>query len=445
MNSSSKNALDIIKENYTEFSKYTMQFRTYPCVYDGCKIAQRRVLYAMFDKVPASKKIKASSALGLTMLLHPHGEAIDTLLNLGGPHRTSFPLLDVSGNWGDNYGNPASASRYLECKLNDVARKLYFSYIDEAPFDNFEVEKEPLYLPTLFPLAFLQGCFSVGQGTPNPLIPDLQFNDLKKFIINYIKTGDKTVSSKNKVRLVDYDQIAEKDRDKSIQTLLNTGKGAIRYEPTIILKDNTITVTNLYVLAQFSNLMNYLKDDIKADKIDVRDESTTERIWIIEKVKNKVFDMEACAKMIKQKFTYKENYAMYFHDEEGRVKPYSLGEIISICYEKYKEALISKTNKDINKLVEQKMILECLALMSEHTDIVTNNQISDKTKVKRIKEIINDKYDEYFIEKSLAKPIHMLKNDKKQISKIEQEIADKQKDLYNIDDLIIRDLEKLFC
>ena len=91
------------------------------------------------------------------------------------------------------------------------------------------------------------------------------------------------------------------------------------------------------------------------------------------------------------------------------------------------------------------MILECLALMSEHTDIVTNNQISDKTKVKRIKEIINDKYDEYFIEKSLAKSIHMLKNDKKQISKIEQEIADKQKDLYNIDDLIIRDLEKLSC
>ena len=57
------NALDLIKENYTEFSKYTMHFRTYASVYDGMKIAQRRILYAMFSKAPASNKIKASSAL----------------------------------------------------------------------------------------------------------------------------------------------------------------------------------------------------------------------------------------------------------------------------------------------------------------------------------------------------------------------------------------------
>ena len=322
-----RNALDLIKNNYTEFSKYTMKFRTYPCVYDGCKIAQRRVLWSAYSKVP-NKKVKLSTLSGAAQSVHPHAEATDVIINMGGEHKTAFPLFDTQGNWGDNFGNPASAPRYLECRLNDVARKIYFSLIDEAPFDNFEVEDEPIYLPTLFPLAFLQGCFSIGQGTPNPLIPDLIFDDLKKFITNYIKTGEKKITKQNFVRFVDYDKIRDdKNRDNDICNVLNTGKGSVYFQPTVTLKDNIITVTNLYVLADFKSLMDKLQPDIQADKIDVRDESTTERVWIIEKVKNKSFDMEACAKMIKQKFTYKENYAMYFHDEEGRVKPYSL----SLC------------------------------------------------------------------------------------------------------------------
>lgn len=439
------NALDIIKENYTEFSKYTIVHRSYPSVYDGLTEVRRRCLYAAYKDAPVSMS-KLSTLSGIVLAYHPHSsEGIaDVIINMTSKYLCPFPLFDGKGNFGDQ-NNPASAPRYLECKLNDIARTLYFQFIDEAPMDNFEVHDEPLYLPTLFPAALLTSQYLIGNGTPNCLIPSLEYEDLKNFIINYIKTGETKVTKQNFVRFTDYDLIESKNRDNNICDLLNTGKGTITYTPNIEYKDNIITISNLYVLAKFESLYSMLKADITADKLDVRDESGEESVWVIEKVKNKVYDMDALVKKLKSKFTYRENYAMYFNDGVKSVKLYSLGEIISICYEKYKEALISKTNKDINKLVEQKMILECLALMSEHTDIVTNNQISDKTKVKRIKEIINDKYDEYFIEKSLAKPIHMLKNDKKQISKIEQEIADKQKDLYNIDDLIIRDLEKLSC
>lgn len=439
------NALDIIKENYTEFSKYTIVHRSYPSVYDGLTEVRRRCLYAAYKDAPVSMS-KLSTLSGIVLAYHPHSsEGIaDVIINMTSKYLCPFPLFDGKGNFGDQ-NNPASAPRYLECKLNDIARTLYFQFIDEAPMDNFEVHDEPLYLPTLFPAALLTSQYLIGNGTPNCLIPSLEYEDLKNFIINYIKTGETKVTKQNFVRFTDYDLIESKNRDNNICDLLNTGKGTITYTPNIEYKDNIITISNLYVLAKFESLYSMLKADITADKLDVRDESGEESVWVIEKVKNKVYDMDALVKKLKSKFTYRENYAMYFNDGVKSVKLYSLGEIISICYEKYKEALISKTNKDINKLVEQKMILECLALMSEHTDIVTNNQISDKIKVKRIKEIINDKYDEYFIEKSLAKPIHMLKNDKKQISKIEQEIADKQKDLYNIDDLIIRDLEKLSC
>lgn len=440
----SKDALELIKENYLNFSEYTMHYRTYPLIYDGCKLVQRRMLYAAFSKAPASKMVKLSSMCGYGILLHPHAEATDVIINMGSSHKTAMPMFETQGNWGDNYGNPPSAPRYLECRLNDTARKLYFSLIDQAPFENFEVEEEPLYLPTLFPLALLQGCFSVGQGTPNPLIPDLQFDDLKKFIINYIKTGEKHVTKQNFVRFVDYDKIRnDKNKDNSVCDVLNTGKGSIYYSPKVELKDNTITISNLYILAQFSSLIDRFKDDIQADKIDIRDESGEERVWVIEKVKNKCFDMEECAKIVKAKFTYKENYAMYFHDEEGRVKPYSLGEIIEACYGKYKEAYNKKLNKEIDILCEQKMIFECLALMSQHTDIVIDNKITDEQKISKIRTAINKEYNEYIIGKCLQKPISYLKNDEKAIEKLEKDIKVKQNQIVNIDKTILTDLDKL--
>lgn len=435
-----KDALELIKENYVDFSKYTMHYRTYPSIYDGCKLVQRRMLYAAFSKAPASKMVKLSSMSGYGILLHPHAEATDVIINMGSSHKTAMPMFDTKGNWGDNYGNPPSAPRYLECRLSDTARKLYFSLIDQAPFDNFEIESEPLYLPTLFPLALLQGCFSVGQGTPNPLIPDLQFEDLKKFVINYIKTGETKVTKQNFVRLVDYDKIRnDKDKDDSICRLLNTGKGSIYFAPKVELKDNTITISNLYILAQFSSLLERFKDDIQADKIDIRDESSEERVWVIEKVKNKQFDMEECVKIIKSKFTYKENFSFYFHDETGCVKPYSLGEIISACYSKYKEAYEKKLELEYQQLCEQKDIYICLAEMAEHTNIVTNNKLTDKQKVSELSKIID--FSDNIIEKALQKPISWLKRDDKAINKIEKDIQTNINKSNSIDMTIIGDIE----
>lgn len=436
-----KDSLDIIKENYLDFFTYTMKMRTYPSIFDGLKLAQRRCLYAAFKKLPAGKMSKLTSHTGMTMTIHPHAEATETIIKMAGAFQTAFPLYDTQGEFGSPFDVHA-APRYLECRLNNTARKLYFSLIDEAPFENFEVEEEPLYLPTLFPLALLQGCFSVGQGTPNPLIPDLQFEDLKKFVISYIKTGKTKVDKQNFVRFVDYDKIREdKNKDNSVCDVLNTGKGSVYYSPKVELKDNTITISNLYVLAQFSSLIDRFKDDIQADKIDIRDESGEERVWVIEKVKNKCFDMEECAKVVKSKFTYKENYAMYFHDENGHVKPYSLGEVIETCYGKYREAYESKLNKEISELQTQKLILECLAEMCKFTDIVIDNKITDDVKIKKLSEVI--KFDKQIITKAIQKPISYLKNDEKAISKLEKEIKEQQNSVKNINNTILKELEKL--
>ena len=435
-----KDALDLIKENYIEFSKYTVVHRSYPNVYDGLTEVRRRCLYCSYKDAPATTKSKLSTLAGLVLAYHPHSSdgIAEVIINMGSEHTCPFPFYDTQGNWGSIY-SPASAPRYLECKLNDIARKLYFQLIDQAPFENFEVKSEPLYLPTLFPAALLQGQYLIGNGTPNCLIPSLNFEDLKKFVKNYIQKGKTEVTMQNFVRLTDYDLIKEDGRDKSICDLLNNGKGTITYTPKIEYKNGVITISNLYVLAKFESLYAMLEDDIKADKIDVRDESGEEPVWVIEKVKNKSFDMEALVKKLKSKFTYRENYAMYFTDGISSVKLYSLGEVIEACYSKYKEAYEKKLDLEYNQLCEQKSIYVCLAEMCKYVDIVIDNTLSDNDKVKLLAENID--FPDFIIEKALQKPISWLKEDTKAIDKAERAIQDNRDKSKNIKDTIIKSIE----
>lgn len=435
-----KDALDLIKENYIEFSKYTVVHRSYPNVYDGLTEVRRRCLYCSYKDAPATTKSKLSTLAGLVLSYHPHSSdgIAEVIINMGSEHTCPFPFYDTQGNWG-SIDSPASAPRYLECKLNDIARKLYFQLIDQAPFENFEVKSEPLYLPTLFPAALLQGQYLIGNGTPNCLIPSLNFEDLKKFVKNYIQKGKTEVTMQNFVKLTDYDLIKEDGRDKSICDLLNNGKGTIIYTPKIEYKNGVITISNLYVLAKFESLYAMLEDDIKADKIDVRDESGEEPVWVIEKVKNKSFDMEALVKKLKSKFTYRENYAMYFTDGISSVKLYSLGEIIEACYSKYKEAYEKKLDLEYNQLCEQKSIYVCLADMCKYVDIVIDNTLSDNDKVKLLAENID--FPDFIIEKALQKPISWLKEDTKAIDKAERAIQDNRNKINDIRDTIIKSIE----
>lgn len=435
-----KDALDLIKENYIEFSKYTVVHRSYPNVYDGLTEVRRRCLYCSYKDAPATTKSKLSTLAGLVLAYHPHSSdgIAEVIINMGSEHTCPFPFYDTQGNWG-SIDSPASAPRYLECKLNDIARKLYFQLIDQAPFENFEVKSEPLYLPTLFPAALLQGQYLIGNGTPNCLIPSLNFEDLKKFVKNYIQNGKTKVTMQNFVKLTDYDLIKEDGRDKSICDLLNNGKGTIVYTPKVEYKNSVITISNLYVLAKFESLYAMLEDDIKADKIDVRDESGEEPVWVIEKVKNKSFDMEALVKKLKSKFTYRENYAMYFTDGISSVKLYSLGEIIEACYSKYKEAYEKKLDLEYNQLCEQKSIYVCLADMCKYVDIVIDNTLSDDDKVKLLAENID--FPDFIIEKALQKPISWLKEDTKAIDKAERAIQDNRNKINDIKDTIIKSIE----
>ena len=140
-----RDSLDIIKENYLDFFTYTMKMRTYPSVFDGLKLAQRRCLYAAFKKLPAGKMSKLTSHTGMTMTIHPHAEATETIIKMAGAFQTAFPLYDTQGEFGSSFDAHA-APRYLECRLNDTARKLYSYYY--FPFSSLHIQYNTLFCET---------------------------------------------------------------------------------------------------------------------------------------------------------------------------------------------------------------------------------------------------------------------------------------------------------
>jgi len=118
---------DLMRQNFLEYASYVIVDRAIPEVQDGLKPVQRRILYTL-RQMHDGKFHKVANVIGETMKLHPHGDASigDALVVLA--NKDYF--IERQGNFGSVLtGHPAAASRYIECRLTDLALETMF---DEA-------------------------------------------------------------------------------------------------------------------------------------------------------------------------------------------------------------------------------------------------------------------------------------------------------------------------
>ena len=167
---------NLMDENFLQFAAYSICSRAIPTVEDGLKPVQRRILQSMHafggrvakyvnkarERVaefihadpseivftscatesdntaihgaaealgPSMKVVttKVANIVGHTMQYHPHGDASigDALVVLANKlwGEGKGYVIDGQGNFGNLYtGMPAAASRYIECRLTDLAR-----------------------------------------------------------------------------------------------------------------------------------------------------------------------------------------------------------------------------------------------------------------------------------------------------------------------------------
>jgi topoisomerase-4 subunit A len=166
----------LMAQNFIEYASYVIKDRAIPDVDDGLKPVQRRILHSL-QVMDDGRFHKVANVIGHTMQYHPHGDASIGSALVGLACKEYF--IDRQGNFGNILtGDPASAARYIECRLTPLAREVMFNpeiteYIDSYDGRN----REPVTLPAKVPALLLLGAEGIAVGMTTHIMPH-NFNEL---------------------------------------------------------------------------------------------------------------------------------------------------------------------------------------------------------------------------------------------------------------------------
>ena len=167
---------DLYDFNFRHYSAYVICSRAIPAVEDGLKPVQRRILHSLWEK-DDGRYTKVANIVGHAMQYHPHGDASigDALCVLANKlwGKGKGYLIDGQGNFGSLYtGMPHAATRYIECRLTDLARNEVFNRKTTTYVPNYDGRREePVYLPSKIPLLLMLGADGIAVGLSTSILP----------------------------------------------------------------------------------------------------------------------------------------------------------------------------------------------------------------------------------------------------------------------------------
>lgn len=178
----------MMDENFIEYASYVIKERAIPDVDDGLKPVQRRILWSLF-RMDDGKFHKVANTIGHTMQYHPHGDASigEALVVLANKEY----YIEKQGNFGNILtGDPASAARYIECRLSPMAREVLFNNDITAFTDSYDGRnREPMVLPAKVPSLLMLGAHGIAVGMSTNIMPH-NFNELLQAQISILRDGD---------------------------------------------------------------------------------------------------------------------------------------------------------------------------------------------------------------------------------------------------------------
>ena len=167
---------DMYQGWFLDYASYVILERAVPEINDGLKPVQRRILHAM-KELDDGRYNKVANIIGHTMKYHPHGDASigDALVQLG----QKDLLVDCQGNWGNILtGDSAAAARYIEARLSKFALEVLFNPKTTTWKSSYDGRnKEPVALPSKFPLLLAMGVEGIAVGLASKILPH-NFNEL---------------------------------------------------------------------------------------------------------------------------------------------------------------------------------------------------------------------------------------------------------------------------
>jgi topoisomerase-4 subunit A len=258
-----------VNRSFLDYASYVIRDRAIPNLADGLKPVQRRILWALHEK-DDGRFIKVANIVGHTMQFHPHGDASigDALVVLANKRY----LIDRQGNYGNIFtGDPAAASRYIECRLSELARTEVFNdeITDFVPsYDGRN--KEPIALPCKLPLLLMLGTEGIAVGMASRILPH-NFPELLEAQIAILKNQPfKCLPDFQTGGLMD----AREYKD---------GAGQIKVRARIKIKDeSTVTIKEIPPTTTTDSLIGSIEDASRKGKIKVKsiNDFTSEEVEI---------------------------------------------------------------------------------------------------------------------------------------------------------------------
>ena len=160
----------LFDDYYLKYASYFIKDRAIPEIDDGLKPVQRRILHTLFE-MDDGKYHKVANVVGQTMRYHPHGDQsiFGSLVNLS--NKDMF--IEKQGNFGSILtGDPASAARYIECRLTQLAREVLHDpeiteYVDSYDGRN----REPVAFPAKIPVLLALGAEGIASSMATRILP----------------------------------------------------------------------------------------------------------------------------------------------------------------------------------------------------------------------------------------------------------------------------------
>ena len=358
-----KDALELAQENYKNYSIYVAQGRAYPNIKDGAKSVYKRAIYGMWKDAPRSK-VKVAELAAYALPYHPHPTSISGVIVSLGENGNKLKFLETQGNFGDSSkGVQASADRYIEGKLSDLAIRLLCDGVEYCPTVTGELDyPEPEALPSLLPFCFINGQAGIPAGLPKLNIPSLDIAGMFDYYLDILKHKDLNyVPKKLPIPNVGVPILSSKDEWENV---LKSGKGTIRLAPEMTIdKNGNIVITALPLSKSAEHVRKIIEKEILLDKVDLRDESTYNTHIVIEKVYKKQCDMQELFDRLYKKLQTSETYNLAFFDQNHIYVPCSFDLVVksnlSYLIETHSNRLIHQI-KDTQEKLEVLQIIEKL-------------------------------------------------------------------------------------
>ena len=426
-----KDALEIAQENYTEYSKYVAMGRAYPNIKDGCKSAYKRAIYGMYEGAPRSI-VKVAKLASYALQYHPHPTSISGVIVSLGDKGNKLKLMDTQGNWGDSSkGIYASADRYIGGMLSDTAIRLFCDSVDYSNFIKGEIdEDEPEALTALIPLCFINGASGIPSGMPTLNIPTIDILGMFDYYIDILKHKD-------------LDYVPKKFPNPNLEinvvsqyedwvNIMKTGKGSLRLAPIMTMDGNTITITALPGSKNIEHVRKILDAEILQDKIDVRDETTSDLCIVIEKVPRKWCDMNQIYERLYKKLQMTDSYNMAFFDQEKVYVPCGFDKVVKA---NIRHLIETHRNRIEKQLVQYKLKLRVLEIIES---------IKKSGSIKELTDLDHDHAIEYIATKYEVSSDIASKVLQRPISYLTKEHSQELKDLRDTIDSLENDKSDLY-